>query len=105
MPLENGSVSDESERMQFDEDGVASDAEGAVESRKQRTKKKLIGSDVESDVTDSDNDDSDAPDQDEDDKDADDTDDDDLLPIEKANKKLKKKQEEERCVSLAIRAE
>ena len=96
VPLENGNVSDESEQMQFDEDSVASDAEEVVESRKQRTKKKLMDSDVEDDVTDSDEDDSDAPDQDEEDKDADDTDDDDMLPIEKANKKLKKKQEKER---------
>ena len=94
--LENGSVSDESEQMQFDEDSVASDAEGVVESRKQRTKKKLIDSDVEDNVTDSDEDDSDTPDKDEEDKDTDNTDDDDLLPIEKANKKLKKKQEKER---------
>ena len=96
VPLENGSASDESEGMQFDEDSVASDAEEVVESRKQRTKKKLIDSDDEDDVTDSDKDDSDSPDQDEEDEDADDTDDDDLLPIEKANKKLKKKQEKER---------
>ncbi|XP_076683528.1 28S rRNA (cytosine(4447)-C(5))-methyltransferase [Andrena cerasifolii] len=94
VPLENGSVSDESEEMQLDEDSVASDAEGVVESRKQRTKKKLVDSDVESDVTDSDEEDSDAPDDE--DKDADGTDDDDLLPIEKANKKLKRKQEKER---------
>ena len=96
VPLENGSVSDESEQMQLDEDSVASDTEGAVGSRKQRTKKKLIDSDVEDNVTDSDKDDSDAPGQDEEDKDTEDTDDDDLLPIEKANKKLKKKQEKER---------
>ena len=95
MPLENGSASDESEQMQLDEDSVASDAEGAAESRKQRTKKMPIDSDAENDVTDSDEGDSDAPD--EEDKDADETDDDDdLLPIEKANKKLKRKQEKER---------
>lgn len=94
MPLENGSASDESERMQLDEDSVASDAEGAAESRKQRTKKKPIDSDAENDVTDSDEGDSDA--SDEEDKDGDETDDDDLLPIEKANKKLKRKQEKER---------
>lgn len=92
--------------MQFDNDINISDNEGVMQDEQQKIKrKKLLDNDTE-DETDkgsSDNEeygqngemDYEEVDQSEEDGDSSNNDDVDLLPIEKANKKLKKKQEEE----------
>lgn len=99
--------------MQFNDDSNVSDAEDLTERQKKNTKKKLLESDLEdeSDVAESGDelDYTNAVDQDEEMEDEetdvdedeeteesnDADDDDDPLPIEKANKKLKKKQAKE----------
>lgn len=109
----NGNASDENEEMQFNDDSNVSDAEDLTERQKKNTKKKLPESDLEdeSDVAESGDelDYTNAVDQDEEMEDEetdvdedeeteennDADDDDDPLPIEKANKKLKKKQAKE----------
>lgn len=92
--------------MQFDNDINISDNEGVIQDKQQKIKgKKLLDNDAE-DETDkgsSDNEeygqneemDYEEVDQSEEDGDSSNNDDVDLLPIEKANKMLKKKQEEE----------
>ncbi|XP_076167737.1 28S rRNA (cytosine(4447)-C(5))-methyltransferase [Ptiloglossa arizonensis] len=113
-PVKNGNLSDENEQMQFSDDDNISNVEYVNKSKKQKsTKMKLIDSDMEdeSDIVENnvDYNDTDEFDQDEDTEgegnmnqdeetieDNDNDNDGDLLPIEKANKKLKLKQEKER---------
>ncbi|XP_033357678.1 probable 28S rRNA (cytosine(4447)-C(5))-methyltransferase isoform X3 [Bombus vosnesenskii] len=96
----NDSFGRKNDQMQFDNDINISDNEGVIQDEQQKIKrKKLLDNDTE-DETDkgsSDNEEMDYEevDQSEEDGDSSNNDDVDLLPIEKANKKLKKKQEEE----------
>ncbi|XP_043261309.1 probable 28S rRNA (cytosine(4447)-C(5))-methyltransferase [Colletes gigas] len=102
--VKNGNLSNENDKMQFDEDSNVSNDEYVMESHEQKnTKMKLIDSDMEdeSDLSGSDKEYNDTNEFDEDeetegDEEAVEDDNyDDLLPIEKANKRLKKKQEKE----------
>ncbi|KOX72944.1 Putative ribosomal RNA methyltransferase NOP2 [Melipona quadrifasciata] len=99
----NNDLSHEDDQMQFDSDSNMSDNEEVIRGEQQKiTKKKLLNSDTEDEI---DNyDDIEEYEQNEEmdnegmnqNEDTDSSDNDvDLLPIEKANKKLKKKQEEE----------
>ncbi|KAK1123315.1 rRNA (cytosine-C5-)-methyltransferase nop2 [Melipona bicolor] len=94
----NNDLSHEDDQMQFDSDSNMSDNEEIMRGEQQKiTKQKLLNSDTEDEI---DNyDDIEEYEQNEEmnqKEDADSSDNDvDLLPIEKANKKLKKKQEEE----------
>ena len=106
----NDNESDENEQMQFDNDSNISDEETMENKKKSKsTKMKLMDSDVEdeSDAADENDaaednkeyngsDESDENDEmDQDEEEAVEDDDNDLLPIEKANKRLKKKQQKE----------
>ncbi|XP_053984216.1 probable 28S rRNA (cytosine(4447)-C(5))-methyltransferase [Hylaeus volcanicus] len=109
ISVQNGSLSDENEQMELDEDCNMSNDEYVDKSAKQKnTKMKLMDSDVEdeSDIAESDKEhDINELDEDEETEEEDEMtqdegtvedDNNDLLPIEKANKKLKKKQEKEK---------
>ncbi|XP_076639000.1 28S rRNA (cytosine(4447)-C(5))-methyltransferase isoform X2 [Colletes latitarsis] len=108
--VKNGNLSNENDKMQFDEDSNISNDEYVMESHEQKnTKIKLMDSDMEneSDLSGSDKEYNDTnefdedeetegdDDMNEDEEAVKDDDNDDLLPIEKANKRLKKKQEKE----------
>ncbi|XP_015430912.1 PREDICTED: probable 28S rRNA (cytosine(4447)-C(5))-methyltransferase [Dufourea novaeangliae] len=113
VPVTNGSVSSDDEQIQFDDDDDMLDDEEVMENEQETsTKLKLLDSD-EDDASEAEESNKeldsnyefkqgDGSEEDEDmDQDKqqegedDDEDDDDLLPIEKANKKLKKKQAKE----------
>ncbi|CAD1472376.1 unnamed protein product [Heterotrigona itama] len=104
--LENNNLSHEDDQMQFDSDSNKSDNREVMRNEQKITKKKLLNSDTEDEIDNYDdieeyeqNEEMDNEEMDQN-EDADSSDDDvdndvDLFPIEKANKKLKKKQEEE----------
>ncbi|XP_017787472.1 PREDICTED: probable 28S rRNA (cytosine(4447)-C(5))-methyltransferase [Habropoda laboriosa] len=98
-PFTNGNLSDENDQMQFDNDSNVSNNEEDMEDKQQISpKEKLFESDTE-DENDKEYDEHDQDEEmDEDEEEIiEDTDDndDELLPIEKANIRLKKKQKEE----------
>ncbi|XP_076236562.1 28S rRNA (cytosine(4447)-C(5))-methyltransferase isoform X2 [Calliopsis andreniformis] len=111
VPFTNNDISNENEKMEFNENSNVSDAKNVMKSQKTNTNKKLIDSDLE-DVNDVENgnehdfsnvvnqdenmeDEETDQDEDEVDESNDSGENNDLLPIERANKKLRKKQEEE----------
>ncbi|CAK9817764.1 Probable 28S rRNA (cytosine(4447)-C(5))-methyltransferase [Anthophora plagiata] len=102
-PVTNGNLSDENGEMQLDNDSIVSDNVEEMEDKQQISpKEKLFQSDAEDEndeYASNDEHDQDEEMDSEDEKEAlEDTDDnnDELLPIEKANIRLKKKQEKER---------
>ncbi|XP_043796540.1 25S rRNA (cytosine-C(5))-methyltransferase nop2 [Apis laboriosa] len=98
--LTNGNSNNEDDQIQFDIDSVSNNEE-ILKDKHKSTKKKLLDSDIEDEYDveienyKEDDDSDENEEEDTDNYDDDDDDDDDLLPIEKANKKLKKKQEKE----------
>ncbi|XP_031367700.1 25S rRNA (cytosine-C(5))-methyltransferase nop2 [Apis dorsata] len=104
--LTNGNSNNEDDQIQFDIDSISNNEE-ILKDKHKSTKKKLLDSDIEDEDSDIDDvienykeddnsDENEEEDTDNYNDDDDDDDDHDLLPIEKANKKLKKKQEKEK---------
>lgn len=107
LSFTNDNESDENEEMQFDNDSNISDENASKIKRSKNKKMKLIDSDMEDESEDKaeSNEEYNSSDESNEDEEMDldkeeatennESDNDDLLPIEKANKRLRKKQEKE----------